>query len=129
MTVSEHERWRIVWNRAIGDRRGSTVDRWDAIFGQLGISTASEAVCVPGSETVYMDAAAVRIALRQLEAVRNVLVHRSGNADSRLVEVGRDRYQVGRVRLTDDAVLDYGNAIHNYGAALAAAVDSDIEVI
>jgi hypothetical protein len=46
------------------------------------------------------------------------------------IEVGRDRYAlIDHVMLTDDAVLDYGNAIHNYAPALAAAGESGIEFV
>jgi hypothetical protein len=126
---NDEERWRIVWKRADQANRGSPVDRWDAIFGKLGISIGFEVLRVPGSEYILMDGKTVRVTLRELAAVRNVLVHRSGIADQRLVQVAGDRYRLGeRIVLTDDAVLVYGNAIHNYAPALAAAVETDIEI-
>jgi hypothetical protein len=130
MTLPDEERWRIIWHRALENNQGSAVDRWDAIFSKLGLRIGFEVLDVPGSEYILMDGEAVRAALRELAAVRNVLVHRSGITDKRLVQVAGDRYRLGeRIVLTDEAMLVYGNAIHNYAPALAAAVEIDIEIV
>jgi hypothetical protein len=62
MTLSEEERWRTVWNQAVNDLRGYTVDRCGTIFGKLGINSDSEAVRGPSSEGIHIDSAAVRVA-------------------------------------------------------------------
>ena len=121
MVLAEDERWRAIWNRAETGGKPA-VDHYDDVFGRLGISIDTGSTKVEGAEHLHMDNARTRKTLRELQAVRNIIVHLDGRVDRRLADLDHTRYELGhRVELSDEAMLDFGNAIHNFAAALGSA--------
>ena len=121
MSLSDAERYRALWNDF--HLKQPPVDRCDSIFGLLGIK-----VDIPpldeALKAVYpnrLDNATTRAFLREMQAVRNALLHRR-KADTRLAEVAPARYPLGEsITVTDEAITDYGIAVHTYAGALGFA--------
>jgi hypothetical protein len=121
MSLDNAERYRALWNGL--DVKRHPVDRCDYIFGLLDIHVdippLDEAVRAIYSNR--QDNASTRAFLREMQAVRNSLLHRR-KADTRLVELAPARYQLGEpITVSDEAITDYGIAVHTYAGALGLA--------
>jgi hypothetical protein len=127
MSLSDEERWRLAWGqldvswtqRDLPGRH--PIDRYDKIFGSVGITV--DVMRIPGQAD---DNEATRAALRELAAVRNVIVHRGGQVDRRLAQLDPQRFMPGEhIEVADPEILRYGLAVHAYSAAVCMAVDPD----
>jgi hypothetical protein len=121
MALSDAERYRALWNGF--DLKQPPVDRCDYIFGLLGIKVdippLDEAVLATYPNR--LDNASTRAVLREMQAVRNALLHRR-MADDRLAAVAPARYPRGKpISVSDEAITDYGVAVHTYAGALGLA--------
>jgi hypothetical protein len=125
--MTEDERYLSLWGALESGERGSAVDRWDAAFGHLGLQIDVEAVQrAPGWPE--RTNASVRATLRELQQVRNAILHRGGRADRRLEQFSQGRFTTGQeVVLTDEVVDKYGRGAIDYGTAANYAVVTSIE--
>jgi hypothetical protein len=125
MALNDEERWRRVWNNAekTDKKDKSAVRHYELVLENLGIKVNIQ----PGRIEPLnrgMDGGAAGRALRELEAVRNVLVHHDGRVDRRLARLRPDRYPLGeRVDLTDEAMYEFGWSVHAYCGALGEAAE------
>lgn len=108
----EPERFRILWNRIESPERDG-VDKWDDILKLVGVSVNVETLSAIGllPESPTRNNGLVRRILRELYEVRNVILHRGGIVDRKLVEASRGGFGVGEpLRLANQHLDDYGHA-------------------
>jgi hypothetical protein len=132
MPLSEKERWRLIWGRCdvnwtTHDPPGRPeIDRYDKLFRSVDVKVD---LTVLPPDSLQRDNRHARQDLRELAAVRNVIVHRGGEVDTRLESLDPARFTRGaHIEVTDDDLLRYGLAVHGYAVAACMGVDPSLAV-
>ncbi|MDP9224035.1 MAG: hypothetical protein M3P18_09285 [Actinomycetota bacterium] len=120
--LPEAEHYRKLWEDVQTPRTGT--DRYSAVFEMIkakvtvsNIETLEQAVPTTLSGVPADDQWMLK-RLRELQAARNVIVHRGGVVDDRLAAIGGGRWRIGEeLTLPADVLVDYGIAVHVYAAS------------
>lgn len=120
--LSEMERYRLLWDRIETKSGEAAVERWDDIFGLLGMKV-DVSVLEPIAQWHTPDNKTMREVLREFQQVRNVIMHRGEIVDRRLEKFSREAtFKTGETLVLSSALVDeYGMAGIDYGAAAVAA--------
>jgi hypothetical protein len=132
--LGEEDRYRELFGR-IETESQTSVDRWDEIYGLVGVSIDIKALgskreTIRGwpAEWAEPDNASMRRALREAQQIRNVTLHRGRVIDGRLAEVSGGAFIAGeRLSLTNEQSGEYGRAVLDYAGALSVCVLQRIE--
>jgi len=129
--LNDEERWGLVWDRATEGLKGSNeyaVDRFDAVLKPLGVGVDVQPdPKLP--EAFRLSNETVRRSLRELQAIRNAIVHGQGRADPKVSRLDSSTYPINEpIVLTDEAMVRFGVAVHSYAATLANAASDNLNL-
>lgn len=131
--LSETEQYRKLWEGVETQAYG--IDRYSSVYVMLGIEVTvanikafETTIPTTGAGTPATDEWMLT-ALRELRAVRNVIVHTGGVVDRRLAEIRQGRWTIGEdIDVSNEELVEYGRAVHVYASAALCGVGERLQL-
>jgi hypothetical protein len=132
--LSDTEQYRRLWE-GVETSKVFGIDRYQSVYEMLGIEITIRNIkefqlTMPttGSGAPATDEWMLA-GLRELRAVRNVIVHAGGVVDRRLAEMQQSRWASGEeLDVSNDELVEYGRAVHVYASAALCGVGKRLQL-
>lgn len=132
--LSETEQYRRLWE-GVETPKVYGIDRYSSVYGMLGIEVTVGNITafqqtIPATESGARSTDEWMLAaLRELRAVRNVIVHAGGVVDRRLAETRQGRWTIGEdLDVSNEELVEYGRAVHVYASSALCGVGKRLQL-